>query len=74
MAHPDQSPNAAPVAGIAEPHRSAVSAVLRAVLQGVFSAAEADLLIERIRACATPSPSAITDGLYTLNSPNRTLP
>lgn len=64
MAHPDQSPITAPVAGIAEPHQSAVTAVLHAALQGVFSAAEADLLIERIRARATPSPSPINDGLH----------
>jgi hypothetical protein len=61
MAHLDQSPIAAPVAGIAEPHQSAVMAVLRAARQGVFSATEADLLIERIRACATPPPSPIKD-------------
>jgi hypothetical protein len=63
MAHPDQSPYAAPVAGIAEPHQSAVTAVLRAALQGVFSAAEAALLIERIRARAILPPSPINDGL-----------
>lgn len=65
MARADQSPITAPVAGIAEPHQSAVTAVLRAALQGVLSAAEADLLIGRIRACATPSPVPIKDGLYT---------
>jgi hypothetical protein len=63
MAHPDQSPITAPVAGIAEPHQSAVTAVLRASLEGVFSPAEAALLIERIRARAIPSPSPINDGL-----------
>lgn len=63
MAHSDQSPITAPVAGIAEPHQSAVTAVLHAALQGVFSAAEAALLIERIRARAIPSPSPSNDGL-----------
>jgi hypothetical protein len=74
MADPGQTPHTTPVAGIAEPHQSAVTAILCAALQGVFSAAEADLLIERIRARATPSASPITDGLDALNSPNRTLP
>jgi hypothetical protein len=73
MAHPDQGPNAAPVAGIAEPHQSAVTAVLRAALQGVFSAAEAALLIARIRARAIPSPSPVDDVLPLSDSPNRTL-
>lgn len=66
MAHPDQNPVTAPVAGIAEPHLSAVTAVLRAALQGVLSAAEADLLIEQIRARADGPPPS--------DSPNRTLP
>jgi len=73
MAHPDQNPHAAPITEIAEPHQSAVTAVLLAALQGVFSAAEADLLIERIRARAIPSPSPIRDSLPSLNGPNRTL-
>lgn len=73
MAYPDQSPITAPVAGIAEPHQSAVAAVLRAAVQGVLSADEADLSIERIRACATPSVSPIDDGLAVPDGPNRTL-
>lgn len=72
MAHPYQSPHAAPVTEIAEPHQSAVTAILLAALQGVFSAAEADLLIERIRAHSIPSPSPIK-GHPPLNGPNRTL-
>jgi hypothetical protein len=74
MADPDQSSITAPVAGIAEPHQSAVTAVLRASLQGAFSADEADLLIDRIRARATPSASPIQDGLPPLDSPDGTLP
>jgi hypothetical protein len=74
MAHPDQSPITAPVAGIAEPHQSAVTAVLRAAVQGVFSADEADLLVERIRARATPSVSPIEDGPPAPDSPKGTLP
>jgi hypothetical protein len=72
MAYPDESPITVPVADVAEPHQSAVTAILRAALQGVFSADEADLLIERIRERATPSASPITDGLPPL-SPNGTL-
>jgi hypothetical protein len=70
MAHPDQSPNAAPAVGVAEAHQTAV---LRAALQGVFSPAEAALLIARIRARALPSPSPIDDVLPLSDSPNRTL-
>lgn len=83
MTHPDQSLFTAPIAGIAEPHQSAVTAVLRAARQGVFSAAEADLLIERIRARTTISDQSIKDGLGlrpddadpgSLNIPDRTPP
>jgi hypothetical protein len=73
MAHPDQSPHTAPVTEIAEPYQSAVTAILLAARQGVFSAAEAGRLIERIRARAIPSPSPIRDSLPLLNGPNRTL-
>lgn len=52
MAHID------PIAGIAEPHQSTVATILRAVGQGLFTMAEADMLIERIRAhmIAVPVP------------------
>jgi hypothetical protein len=66
------SSSTAPVAGVAEPQQSTVTAVLRAALQGVFGEAEADRLIERIRARAIPSPSPIKDGFHPLDSPNRT--
>jgi hypothetical protein len=73
MAHPDQSPITVPITDIAEPHRSAVTAVLRAALRGVLTEDEADVLIERIRARAAPSPSPVKDALPRLNGPNRTL-
>jgi len=50
MAPNDSVLDTAPVAGIAEPHQSAVAAILRAVGQGLCTAAEADLVIDRIRA------------------------
>lgn len=83
MADPDQIPHTAPVTDIAEPHQSAVTAILRAALQGVFSMDEADLLIERIRTRATTSDQSIKDSLgsrtdgadpESLNSPDRTPP
>ena len=39
-----------PTLGIAEPHQTTVDGILRAVGQGLFTAAEADMLIDRIRA------------------------
>ena len=63
MAHADQSPHPVPVAGIAEPHQSAVTAILRAALQGVYSDEEAGMLIERIRASATTPDRFTEDGL-----------
>lgn len=62
MADPDLSSSIAPVTEIAEPHRSAVNAILDAALQGVFSTDEADRLIERIRALATTSRAPIGVG------------
>ena len=47
---------AEPVLGIAVPHQSTVDGILRAVRQGVFTAAEADLLIDRIRLHASAPP------------------
>ncbi|MEV7098596.1 hypothetical protein AB0M80_37745 [Amycolatopsis sp. NPDC051045] len=40
------------LAGIAEPHRSAVTAIIDLVRQGVFTDAQALLMIVRIRAAA----------------------
>jgi hypothetical protein len=45
-----------PILGIAVPHQSTVDGILRAVRQGVFTAAEADVLIGRIRVHASASP------------------
>ncbi len=53
MTHIDQLSADAPVAGIAEPHRSTVASIQRAVGLGLFSVAEAELMIDRIRALAT---------------------
>jgi hypothetical protein len=50
MAHIDQLSTGAPVAGIAEPHQSTVASIQRAVGLGLFSVAEAELMIDRIRA------------------------
>jgi hypothetical protein len=62
MAHLDLSPTTAPVAGIAEPHQSTVAAILRGVRLGLFTAADADLMIDRVRALATRLPPSIGDG------------
>lgn len=61
MAHIDPILGAAPVAGIAEPHQSTVATILRAVGLGLFTAAEADMLIDRVRAhmIAVPVPVAV---------------
>jgi hypothetical protein len=62
MAHLDLIPPAAPIVGIAEPHRSAVAAILLAAQQGLFTAAEADLLIDRVRTHVTTFPVSNGDG------------
>jgi hypothetical protein len=56
MAHMDPILGTAPVAGIAEPHQSTVAVILRGVGSGLFTAAEADMLIDRIRAHVIPVP------------------
>ncbi|MGB3444134.1 MAG: hypothetical protein WBA97_35805 [Actinophytocola sp.] len=45
-----------PVAMIAGPHQSTVMAILRAVELGLFTAEEADMMIDRIRAHLTARP------------------
>ena len=52
---------AAPVAEIAESHHRTVAAILRAVRQGLFTAAEAGALIDRVRAQATKRAPAAHD-------------
>lgn len=67
MAHLDQLPAITAVAGIAEPHQSTVASIQRAVRLGLFSAAEAELMINRIRALATMDTAEVL-----AVSPNRT--
>lgn len=62
MAQLDLSPATAPVTGIAEPHQNTVSVILRGVRLDLFTAAEADLMIDRVRALTTKSPSSAGDG------------
>jgi hypothetical protein len=67
MAHLDLIPHAAPIAGIAgiaEPHQSAVATILLAARQGLFTAAEADLLIDRVRTHVTTFPMSNEDGRF----------
>jgi hypothetical protein len=74
MAHVHPNLSAAPVAGIAGPHQSTVATILRAVDLGLFTAAQAELLIDRVRAHRTASsvespvhspvqPVSVVDGL-----------
>ncbi|NGY63107.1 hypothetical protein G7043_29730 [Lentzea sp. NEAU-D13] len=63
MAHLDQLPattaiaGIAGIAGIAEPHQSTVASIQHAAGLGLFSAAEAELVIDRIRALTTGDPA-----------------
>lgn len=61
MADVDPVLGTTPVAGIAESHQSTVAVILRAVGLGLFTTAEADMLIERVRAHAVagPAPAAV---------------
>lgn len=61
MAHLNPSPMTAPETGIAEPHETTVAAILRGVRLGLFTAADADLMIDRVRALATRLPPLIGD-------------
>ncbi len=67
MAQLDHLSATTAVVGIAEPHQSTGASILSAVALGLFSTAEADLMIDRIRALAT---SAAADALPV--SPNGT--
>lgn len=49
MAHFPVTADSTHTAGIAEPHQSAVAAILLGVGQGLLTAAEADLSIDRLR-------------------------
>ena len=59
MARIDPVPIPAPVAGVAGPHQSTVTTILRAVELGLFTAAQADMLIDRVRAHLTALPVAL---------------
>lgn len=59
MAHLDLSPATVP---LADPHQSTVSAIQRGVRLGLFTAAEADLMIDRVRARVTRSPFLLEGG------------
>jgi hypothetical protein len=67
MAHIDPILSAAPVARIAGPHQSTVATILRAVELGLFTAAQADLMIDRVRAHLTALP--VTSPIPPLISP-----
>ena len=70
MAHPDPILSATPVARIAGPHQSTVTTILRAVELGLFTAADADMMIDRVRArlIALPIESPITAPVALLSS------
>lgn len=70
---------AAPVARIAGPHQSTVATILRAVELGLFTTADADMMIDRVRAHLTAPPvkSPIAAPVVSLSSvppPPRTGP
>lgn len=83
MARLVQFVRTSPVAGIAEPHQSTVATILRAAQRGLFTAAEAGLMIDRVRAGLATLPLSIKDSrpcggnTHTLetrsDSPNRTV-
>lgn len=58
MTYIDPILRTAPVTRIAGPHQSTVTIILRAVELGLFTAAEADMMIDRIRAQLTALPVA----------------
>jgi hypothetical protein len=62
MALPDPILAAAPVTGIPQPHQSTVDAILRAARRGLFTEAEADLMIDRVRAHVTTFPLPAAHG------------
>jgi anti-sigma B factor antagonist len=56
MTRLDPIPGTAPIARVAGPHQSTVTTILRAVERGLFTAAEADMMIDRVRAHLTAPP------------------
>jgi hypothetical protein len=62
MAHFDLIPDTTPGIGIAASHRRTVAAILHAVGQDLFTATEADMLIDRVCPLVTASPGAALIG------------
>ena len=58
MTPADPRPATAPRAGVADAHQSTVDAVLAAAEQGMVSAADAELMIDRVRTHAAAHPVA----------------
>jgi hypothetical protein len=56
MTHIDPAPNTASIERIAEPHESTVAAIVRAAEVGLFTAAQAQRMIDRVRAHLTALP------------------
>lgn len=56
MARLDPLQHTASCTGVAEPHQSTVAAVLAAVQQGDLSAADAELMIDQVRAHVAALP------------------
>lgn len=56
MAQIGPIPNTARFEQIAEPHQSTVAAIVRAAERGLFTAAQAQVMIDRIRAHVTALP------------------
>jgi hypothetical protein len=56
MAHIDPIPTTASVERIAEAHQSTVAAIVRAAELGLFTGAQAQAMIDRIRAHLTAPP------------------
>jgi hypothetical protein len=56
MARIDPILSTGPVEGIAGPHQSTVATIRRGVELGLFTAAEADMMIDRVRAHLTALP------------------
>jgi len=59
MADLDLIPETSPVVGVVASRRSTVAAVLHAAGQGLFTAIEADMLIDRVRVLVTASSGAL---------------
>ena len=63
MAQLDLILPATPVAGIAEPHQSTVAAILLAAGRGLFTTAEAELMIDRLRTDATALSFSVEEAI-----------